>query len=221
MPDPDRPVTFACDAGGCAPLGGPVAPAHRLPNPVSRLPGHDNGVVIALPAPPPGGAASVTGTLTFGVGTADNNRLGSPAVVPLDRAGRFTTLYGGTAYPRSFIDSGTPTYILADAALPRCPGMAWAYCAAPDRDRTATILGRDGAPVPVPFRVGLSRAALEGRVGASDGVAVAAEPASRAFVWGAPFFLGKRVAVLMDGQGVPGREDLRGPLYAFEALAPP
>ena len=216
--NPDRPVTFTCSAEGCRPVSGPVAEADRLPNPVARLPGHDNGVVIALPAPPPDGAASVTGTLTFGVGTADDNRLGSPAIVPLDRAGRFTTLYGGTAYPRSTIDSGTPTYILADAALPRCAGMPWAYCAVPARDPTATMLGRDGAPVPVPFRVGLSRRALEGRVGAADDVAVAAEPASRAFVWGAPFFLGKRVAVLMDGRGVPGRDDLIGPLYAFETF---
>jgi len=76
------------------PVRGRVDLAYRLPNPVSFLPGHDNGVVIDLPSPPGGAAQEVAGTLTFGVG---NNRLGTSALVRLDAAGRFTTVFGGKA----------------------------------------------------------------------------------------------------------------------------
>lgn len=212
----DRPLVFACGPGGCEPIPGRIDPADRLPNPVARMALHGNGIVIELPSAPAGGAVSVAGTLTFGIGTADNNRLGPVALVRPGPGGRFTTLYRGAVLPESYIDSGTPTYILPDSELPRCETMRWAYCATPPLDGEAQILDRDGAPVRVPFRVGSFREVLDRMVGASDDAALAAEPDARAFVWGAPFFLGRRVAVVLDGRSVPGATpDIIGPLYAF------
>lgn len=217
----DRPLVFACAGDACTPLPGDIAPPFRLPNPVSRLPVHNNGIVVELAAAPAGGAEALAGTLTFGVGTAANNRLGAALRVPLDRAGRFTTLYRGRAYPESYIDSGTPANIFADPDLQHCPTMDWAFCVAPERTLSAEIVGQDGARLPVPFPVGSYEAFSTANFGASASVAFAAEAQSKAFVWGAPFFAGKRVFVVMDGKAVPGVPGATGPFYAFEALAAP
>lgn len=230
---PERPRLFACAAAtpgeACRPLPGPVPLSDRLRNPATLFAGYDNGVVIDLPAVPAAGAMAVTGTLTFGVGTAANNGLGDAALLPLDTGGRFTTTYAGRAYPDSYMDSGTATYVVpADegsgdtpnalsGGLARCLEPTWALCAAPPRERGAVMVGRDGASVATAFRVGSYAAFLASGAGASDSVAVTGAAGSRAFVWGAPFFLGRRVAVVLEGREVPGRPDARGPLHAIGA----
>jgi hypothetical protein len=197
------------------PVQGKVPPTSRLPNPVSRFPDHANGVVIELPRAPAGGTDELVGTLTFGVGTAPNNLPGTAGIIRLDGRGRFTTVHGGVAYPDSYIDSGTQTTLLSDDSLPRCPGMTWAYCPVPDRTLNATMIGADGATMPIAFTVGDYRAARDRSVGAWDGFAEVAEPSSRAFVWGAPLFFGRRVFVVQEGKAVPGVEGVSGPFYAI------
>ena len=210
----DLPGVFIQDDGVWLPVHGSVPSEDRLPNPVSRFPQHGNGVVIDIPASPDIGADKIVGTLTFGVGTVVNNQPGAH-IIHLDANGLFTTRYGGADYPASYIDSGTETNILADEALPRCVGMEWAFCVSPVRALTTTLVGTDGAEVQVPFRVGDYRDALKGHVGAWDGFAEVAEPSSKAFVWGAPFFIGRRVALVFEGMTAGGLDGPRGPLYAF------
>ncbi len=213
---PTTSGVFVEDGGTWFPVKGAVPIESRLPNPVSRFGQHGNGVVIDLPASPDDGAAQVTGTLTFGVGTAPNNQLGAARMVRIDGRGHFATIYGGVAYPESYIDSGTETYILADNRLPRCVGMTWAFCATPAQTLDAVIVGADGVQVPVKFKVGDYRGALDRHVGAWDGFAEATDPSSRMFVWGAPFFFGRRVYVVLDGASVPGVEGVSGPLYGIQ-----
>ena len=212
----DAPGTFVEDGTAWLPVQGTVEPAYRLPNPVSYLVGHDNGIVIELPSPPDGGARDVAGTLTFGVGTAENNRLGTSGILRLDAVGRFTTVFGGKSYPASYIDSGTETYVLHDDSLPRCQGMTWAYCAEPRLFLDAEMVGRDEKRIPIGFAIGNYQARREQPAGASDDVAEAAEARSEGFVWGAPFFLGRRVSLVMDGKGVPGIPGIVGPVYGLD-----
>ena len=211
--DPARPGVFRQEAGSWVSVGGRVEPGLRLPNPVSLFPAHDNGVVFELPATPGGGVAEVAGTLTLGVGSSPDTRLGSAEILRLGPTGRFTTVYGGLAYPDSYIDSGTETNILADDTLPRCPGASWAYCVSPERRLEAVLVGQDGARIATAFTVGDYATLRNRRFGALDSLAVAADPASKAFVWGAPFFLGRQVFVLLEGRGVPGLAGLKGPAY--------
>lgn len=216
--DPSHPGYYTCRDGTCVPVQGDVEPAYRLPNPVPALPRHNNGFVVELPAAPPGGAAEIAGTLTFGVGTSATNQLGASHVLPLDGHGRYTTVHDGRRYPASIIDSGTETYVLADDHLPRCESLAWAYCADPERQLESDMIGDDGARFPMRFEVGDYRAIRDRRVGVSDRLAVAADPASPTFVWGAPFFMGKRVSIVLDGKAVPGASGLTGPLYGILPL---
>lgn len=208
------PFYFQCGGERCDPIEGLVAEAYRLPNPVSFFDRHDNGVVFDLPDAAGEGLLESVGTLTFGVDTDDNDRLDSAAIVKLDEQGRFTTLYAGAGYEDSYVDSGTETYIVPDNALPRCSGMPWAFCVAPTVTREAMMVGRDGTRSSMPFQVGDYRRIRLNGFGASAELAVASAPGSDAFVWGAPFFLGKRVAVVLEGRVVPGSAHLIGPLYA-------
>ena len=174
----DAPGVYVRDGAGWSPVDGAVEPAYRLPNPVSYLPGHDNGIVIELPFPPDGGAREVSGTLTLGVGLVAGDRVGRAGVLRLDAAGRFTTVLGGRRYPTSYIDSGTETYVLQEDSLPRCRDMAWAYCAEPKRTLVADMVGADGKRIPTTFSVGNYRASRERQAGASDDIAEVAEPLS-------------------------------------------
>ncbi len=211
------PLYFQCGDEHCDPLEGSVAEVYRLPNPVSFFQGHDNGVVFDLPDPAGEGTIESVGTLTIGVGTDGDDRLDTAAIVRLDERGRFTTLYDGRDYPDSYIDSGTETLVVPDDALPRCSGMTWAFCVAPVVTREAVTVGRDGARNELSFRVGDYRHIRQRGYGASAEIAVAAMHESGAFVWGAPFFLGKRVAVVLEGRGVPSVAGLEGPFYAVWA----
>ena len=213
--DAAAPGVFINENTDWTPVQGRVTPDHRLPNPISYLPGHDNGITIELPAPRNGGAEEVVGKLTFGIGIADGNRPFSD-VFRLDGAGHFTTFLGGKAYPHSYIDSGTETYVTPDLGLPRCHGMSWAYCIKPRRQLYAAMVRSDGTHIPVPFTVGDYRTRRKQHVGAVDDVAEAAVPQSTAFVWGAPFFLGRRVSFLIEGKKVPGAPEMVGPFYGLD-----
>ena len=216
-----RPTYFVGGPSTWTPVAGRLAPTYRVPNPVARLPAHNNGVVFDLPSPPGGDAREVVGALMLGVGTAPNNQPGPASRLPLDAAGRFTTTYRGRSYPESTIDSGSETDIIEDDQLPRCAGMAWAFCPTPDRWIEAAMAGPAGARFPWRIRVGNYRRTLTRNDGASDGMVVAASEGTRSFVWGAPFFMGKRVMVVFEGRDVPRLEHWGGPLYGIQDTARP
>ena len=183
---------FACPPDGCRPIR--MEAADRLPNPVWRLPRHNSGVVFELPGVPPEGSGGVTGRLIFGIDTADNNRIDAMHVLRLDAFGRFTSVMAGRPYPHSSIDSGTTTMVVPADDFRRCERIPWALCASPVRRVEAEMVGADGGRIGASFRVGDFAALTRPGIGAVDGVAVAAPAAARGLVWGAPLFLGKRVA---------------------------
>ena len=182
------PTVFKMERGLWIPNQGGVAPAFRMPNPISRLPVHDNGVVIDLPAARHGAEIELRGTLTFGVGTAANNQLGDARVTRLDRRGYFTTLYGGLAYPESYLDSGTMTLIVDDEGIPRCARLPWAFCLDPSHEFAATMIDGFGGTVSTSFVVSDYQAIGDHHYGAAGGAAIAAAVGTKSFVWGAPYF---------------------------------
>lgn len=208
------PTYYACDAAGCTGMVGSVPPAVRVPNPVQRFPAHNNGLVLDLPTPSRRGVAAVQGTLTFGVNTAPDNQLGSSRILSIDGSGHFTTRFHGRDYPRSYIDSGTEYTLVPDISLSRCHPGGSAICEAPTRSMSATRIGTDGSALSTPFLVGRYPRGDENGVFAA--AAWAAVPESSSFVWGAPFFLGRRVTLLFRDHIAPGVPRLVGPAYADE-----
>ncbi|MBK0393058.1 DUF3443 family protein [Ramlibacter algicola] len=202
-------VYFGCPASGCG--VGTVAVASQVTNPVARLPADNNGVVLVLPAVPPGGAPRVTGSLLLGIGTQANNQLGTATVMTTDARGYFSTTYNGVAYPRSFIDSGSNGFFFTDAGLPECSVSTDFYCPPTATTLTATQVGQNGASRQVEFFVEgvdpLPATTTAAHIGGDPGPSL-----TQSFDWGLPFFFGRSVFTAISGQQTPGGA---GPYFAW------
>ncbi|HLX69694.1 MAG TPA: DUF3443 family protein [Verrucomicrobiae bacterium] len=128
-----------CTGSGTSSCGLPtVVPLAAQPwNPVAAFSSADNnGEVLQLPSVPAGGATSVSGTLTFGIGTDNDNAIpGGANVYELDAYGNFNSLvYNGITYTStnsygSFLDSGSNSLFVSDpSTLSSATGVSITNC---------------------------------------------------------------------------------------------
>ena len=193
---------YTCPSSGCVVT--PVAVARQLQNPVWLFPGDNNGLAIQLPAAATGGAASVSGSMIFGIGTQSNNALGSATVLTTDGSGNFTTVFNGQSYTKSFIDSGSNATFFLDATatgLPLCFSNADFYCPSRTQSLSATHRGTNGATAAITFSVGNADTLFRSPFRA---FAELGGPNAGTFDWGLPFFFGRTVFIAIEGQGAPG-----------------
>jgi uncharacterized protein DUF3443 len=185
--------------------------ASQVTNPVSLFAGDNNGVVIQLPAVQTGGAASISGSMIFGIGTQSNNGLGSAKVFTVDSHANFTTQFNGQSYPKSFIDSGSNGIFFLDTAttgMPACQLSKGFYCPTTVRTFSATHVGANGTTSPVSFAAGdvdhLNRT--------FSVFAEATGQQPNAFDWGLTFFFGRTIFTAIEGASTPGGA---GPYWAY------
>lgn len=130
----------------------------------------NNGVIVELPAAAEG-AATVTGTLVFGIGTQSDNSLGAQTVLTADTSyGDVTTDYTTRAgvqqfLPHSYFDTGSNAYYFADDSIPSLQGCSsntgyntttpdsW-FCPTSELSLAATNVGQNGMQSSVSFAVG-------------------------------------------------------------------
>jgi hypothetical protein len=199
---------YACTGGTCSPTA--LALAKQVANPVAALAMDNNGIVVSLPAVGTGGATSLSGTLTLGIGTRANNALGGATRYAADGNGHFTTVYKGATLTASFIDSGSNGVYFNDASLSACSLSTDFYCPANPLGLSATVMAYDGsASGSVAFTIedidALPNSVVAGRVG---GKYDSNHNAGNAFDWGLPFFFGRKVYVGLE-------TDPKGPYWAF------
>jgi hypothetical protein len=205
------PLYYGCTSSDCQPT--PVAVDRQVPNPVGFFTSNNNGVMITLPSIPPEGAETVTGSLTFGIGTQANNALGNATVLALrPNNGSFTTVYKGQARNRSFIDPYAFGYYFFDLDIPACDIGLELYCPDSTLTLSASLQGADGAAKTTTFRVvnAIAQQERNPTFAAHDGIA--ASDVEDTFYWGLPFFFGKSVFTAIEGRSTPGGA---GPYYAF------
>ncbi|HEY3819404.1 MAG TPA: DUF3443 domain-containing protein [Polyangiaceae bacterium] len=203
---------YSCTGGTCTAVAVPVA--NQVSNPVAFFEKDSNGVVMQFPMVPAQGAATVSGSLVFGIGTADNNGLGSASVLMVDGEGNFTTTFDGQTLPTSFIDSGSNTFAFDDAAIPLCTSdlSGGFFCPPSTLDLMAENEGLNGVTSTVSFSVANSDA-LFGNASYSVFDDLGAPGVDNtSFDWGFPFFLGRSVFVAIDGAKTPGGN---GPYFAY------
>jgi hypothetical protein len=200
---------YSCGSVACQTTAEPLA--KQLQNPASLFASDNNGVVIQLPSVATGGAVSVAGTMTFGIGTQSNNALGSATVLTLDPDGNFTTVFNGQSYGSSFIDSGSNAVYFLDTAttgLPKCTISTDFYCPATPQSFSATNRGANGAsrgvtfPVANPDTIDQSFSAFNQAAGPNPGT----------FDWGLSFFYGRAIFSAIEGRNTPGGV---GPYVAY------
>jgi hypothetical protein len=202
---------YVCSGASCQTTSEPIA--QQLQNPIWRFSRDNNGSILRLPQVAPGGAASVNGSLIFGIGTQSDNALGSARVFPTDLVGNLTTLYAGQPYSSSYIDSGTNGYYYLDSAttgLPVCADQSDFYCPATLQPQTATIRGTNGTSAVVGFGIGNGDQYLNNLAFSVFGEIGGPNPGS--FAWGLPFFFGRSVFVAIEGQSTSSGV---GPYNAF------
>ncbi len=205
-------IYYSCNGTTCS--GATVPLASQVLNPATALPRDNNGVIVQLPAVPPGGTASLTGNLLFGIGTRPNNTPSQVTAFGTDANARFNTLFNGRNYS-GFIDSGSNGLFFnppaASAQLfPNCEGTTW-FCPAATSSFSAINTGV--APLS-------ARGAASFQIGNffslnSSGNSVFTEIGGSfrgGFDWGLPFFFGRYVFVGFEGtsSGLG-----RGPYWAY------
>lgn len=188
--------------------------AQQVQNPVASFSTDNNGVVVQLPAAS-ASAATLNGSLLFGIGTENNNSLGSAQVLTLDSTtGNFNTTYNGKTYASAFIDSGSNAYFFLDSSttgIATCPSPETGfYCPASAVSLSATNTGQNGAANNVSFSIDNANRLFSN---ASEAVfPTLGGPNTGAFDWGLPFFYGRNVYVAIDGKSTPGGA---GPYWAY------
>ncbi len=184
---------YYCSGGTCTPTTATLA--QQVTNPVSALPVDNNGVILNMPAVPPGGATSVTGSLILGIDTEANNSSAGFTVYPANNANFFDTQYNGATYTRSFIDSGSNVYLLSNPNWSTC--SSGFYCTGEYTQNTAEIIGvgeTSQQGISTCFTVGDANVLFS-----SDNAALSDVAADLGFAdsfdWGMPFFYGREVFV--------------------------
>ena len=199
---------FSCVGSTCTSTAVPLS--GQLQNPVGLLPVDNNGVVLSLPNVPANGAASVSGSLILGIGTAGNNM--PPAgisVLTTDNFGVLNTNYKGNL--QAIIDSGSNGLFFPDAAIPVCAAPLDAfYCPANTLNLMATMSGVNGAQKQVQFQVANANSLDQTNNAALNNLG---GPFSM-FDWGLPFFYGRTVFVGIEGQPSP-LGNFAVPYFAF------
>jgi Protein of unknown function (DUF3443) len=217
-------VYYLCPSSSCSVATVPLA--LQLLNPVWTFPQDNNGFLIALNSVPDAGAVSVSGTMTFGIGTQSNNGLGTAKIYTADpNTGNFQVTYSGKNYTQSYIDSGSNGLYLLDSStlgngITDCTanGFAGFYCTA-----TGTT----------PINFTLTNKAFDGSssgqvtIGIADAVALlnangannwAFDDLGGSFSngvdYGLPFFFGRTIYIGIENQLAPDGVTL-GPYYGY------
>lgn len=193
-------IYSVCNGSICS--GTMVPIASQVQNPVAHLPTDNNGVLVQLPGVPLGGVPSVNGSLILGIGTQSNNTPAAVTAYPANSAGEFTTVFNGTSFTNSFIDSGSNgLFFTAPASLlPGCPSPNTGfYCPAATTSLSATNTGAFGSPSgTVPFQIGNFNSLIST---ANKVFSEVGGTGFGGFDWGLPFFFGRNVFIGIEGTG--------------------
>jgi hypothetical protein len=204
-------VYYACASPtNCSSTAVPLA--NQVPNPIAKFATDNNGSIIQLPSVPDAGAATVTGTLTFGVDTQSNNQSGTPTVAFVDpNTAELTMIFNGQTLNDSFIDSGTNGIYFNDANLPTCTDQTSFYCPTSTQTLPISIQKQSAGTVAETFDV-VNADTLTTGISAFPGLAGTTPIGANSFDWGLSFFYGRRVATVLSGKST---SVANGPYIAF------
>jgi hypothetical protein len=193
---------YACSSTQCQETTATLA--SQVSNPISLFATDNNGVIIQLPSVAAQGAATVTGSMIFGIDTETNNKSGSQSVLTLDDFGELETAFGGQILTQSFLDTGSNGLYFNDSSLTACTATNFTdfYCPTSTQTLTAALQGQNGVMANVSFSVDDAQT-----LGANDPSLVAfptlAGPFASntaSFDWGLPFYFGRTVYTVIENE---------------------
>lgn len=220
---------YSCTAGANGTTGtctGSTAPlTSQVLNPIPFFATDNNGSFVVLPSISSAGAATVTGSLIFGIDTQSNNASGSESVITVDpNQGYFTATYAGTSLPQSFVDTGSNALYFDDSNITKCTSSNYSgfYCPGSTLNLSATITGQNSVTATVSFSIASAQSIdtanpsftalplLAGTYSSASSSSSTTTPVT--FDFGLPFFFGRRVAAAIEGSATAVAT---GPYVAF------
>lgn len=205
---------YSCNGAACSGTAAPLA--QQVQSVVMHFATDNNGAIIQLPAVAATGAATVSGSLIFGIDTESNNASGTQTVLTVNDMGYLTVSFNGQSLTDSFLDSGTNGTYFNDSSIPNCTqsGITDFYCPASTQNLMATLSGANGISATVDFSVGNAQSQLSANptFTAFPELAGAYPGTTSTLDFGLPFFYGKRVAVALAGSMTNAGT---GPYFAF------
>jgi hypothetical protein len=190
---------YSCTQASC----GAVTPTTQVLNPVPLFVKDNDGTIIVLPGVAAQGAATLSGSLIFGIDTESNNASGTQTILTLDpNFGEFTTIFNGVSLSTSIIDSGTNGISFNDNSIAQCSDGSGFYCPASTLNLSATLTGQNGVSYSESFSVAnaLTLQSNNPTFTAFPALAGVFSSDNTTFDWGLPFFYGRRVATAIEGQ---------------------
>jgi hypothetical protein len=198
-----------------------VTLAEQVTNPVAAFAADNNGIIINMPnLINANGDTSVQGELTFGIATQADNALPAAGLTVLgaDANGDFTATYNGaTTLLPALIDSGTDDYLF-DSTITVCPATgSWGgfYCPAVAPQNVFAVntgAGANNATNTVNFAIADPNTFTLPTAGAAAFEGLAGGPGATNFVWGMPFFYGKKIYIGIEQKAAGA---FTGPYYAY------
>ena len=199
---------YQCASTSCSVIAEPLT--QQVQNPVALFAADNNGVIIELPSLS-GPAASLSGSMVFGIGTESNNALGSASVFPLDPNGEFSTTFKGHSYP-AFVDSGSNGFFFLDETLTGltvCSNNSGFYCPGSPASLSATT-DSGSATANVTFSIANADTLFQNQADFVFNSLGGPNPGT--FDWGLPFFFGRNVFNAIEGKSTPAGS---GPFWAY------
>jgi hypothetical protein len=215
---------FACTSSSdCVQVA--VPESSQVVNPVYRLSANNgvtdsNGVIIELPSISASGAATVSGTLIFGIGTQSNNALASGATILTADPyyGYINAVLGGTTntLADSYLDSGSNA-IYYPTSLPSCTSTTASgfLCPSTTQAETATLTGANAVNAAVTFSIANADSLFNDNpsfAAFNDLGGAAGTQGASSLALGLPFFYGRPVYFAMEHTTAGGTS---GPYFAF------
>lgn len=207
---------YVCPNSGC--VSSLIPLAQQVPNPAFSFATDNNGTIIQLPSVANFGAATLTGSLIFGIDTQSNNTLGMATVLTVDpNTGNFTATINAQTLSQSFIDSGSNAFFFPDAGTTVCSSQVASgfYCPTSIQSLQATIQSFTGVMATVPFTVQSADTLFNTNPTFTAFNNVAApnlDALSGSFDFGLPFFIGRSVFTAHENRTTSAGA---GPFVAF------
>jgi hypothetical protein len=186
---------YGCAGSSCQVIG--QSESQQVKNPVALFQQNNNGVLIQLPAAS-SSAASLSGSMIFGIGTQSNNAIGSAQIFRPDNNGNLKTSFKGTSY-EGFLDSGSNAYFFLSSSavgMPDCPSPeSGFYCPSSPMSLSATNMPGSGAGASsnINFTIGNANQLFQSATSAA--FPTLGGPNPNTFDWGLPFFFGRNIFV--------------------------
>ncbi|MGO8790616.1 MAG: DUF3443 family protein [Terriglobia bacterium] len=220
------PYYWLCPTSGACTTAA-VPTAAQVSNPVIFFNSDNNGVMLTLNSVGAAGAASATGTLTFGIGTQTDNAIGSSAKV-YALAGNsingqlfysLTANYNNLNYPALIDSGGTYNFFLDAATVAAAPAGAgisdcsnsFLYCTSSAVSLPVTVKDNNSDSSQITLSIGDATTLLNTSV-TNGGANTAFSNLAGGFALngandyvnlGMPFFYGRTVYVGISGQAPP------------------